>query len=85
MNKCFKKKKKKLEKPSSMKDMPDSDSDASEEGVFKGLTDASIFIGEGPVLYLQYMKTMAIMFLVLAFLNVPIYIIYSSANETSTI
>ena len=32
-NKCFKKKtKKKFEKPSSMKDLPDTDSDASEEG-----------------------------------------------------
>lgn len=33
-NKCLKKKKKKFVKPSSMKDLPDTDSDASEEGPF---------------------------------------------------
>ena len=35
-----------------MKDLPDTDSDASEEGPFKGLSDASIYIGEGPILFL---------------------------------
>ena len=52
--KCFKKKtKKKFEKPSSMKDLPDTDSDASEEGPHKGLSDAAMYVGEGPILFLQ--------------------------------
>ena len=51
-SKIFKKKKRKLEKPSSMRDMPDSDSNGSEEGPFKGLNDAAMYVGEGPILVL---------------------------------
>ena len=68
-----------------MADMPDSDSDASEEGPFRGLNDAAMYIGEGPVLYLQIMKTFAILFSVLAFINGPIFLIYSSAAEKSAV
>lgn len=35
-----------------MMDLPDTDSDASEEGPFQGLSDAAMYVGEGPILYL---------------------------------
>lgn len=85
INKCFKKKKKKLEKPSSMRDMPDSASDGSEEGPYRGLSDSAMFIGEGPILFLQIMKTFTIMFFVLSLINVPVFWIYSRANEVGAI
>lgn len=65
--------------------MPDSDSDASEEGPFRGLSDAAMFIGEGPILYLQIMKSFAILFLALSVINAPVFWIYSAAAEKSTI
>lgn len=52
-NWCFKKKKRKFEKPVSMRDVPDSDSDSSDtKNTYKGLSNAAIYVGEGPVLYL---------------------------------
>ena len=80
-NKLFKKPKKKLQTPSSMGDLPDSDSGGEEEGPFKGLTDSAMYIGEGPILYLQIVKSFAIMFFVLGLINVPCFWIYSRANE----
>ena len=68
-----------------MRDMPDSDSDVSEEGPFKGLNDAAMYIGEGPILFLQIMKTFSILFTVLSLINAPIFWIYSAANETNAI
>lgn len=68
-----------------MKDMPDSDSDASDEGPFQGLNDAAMFVGEGPILYLQIMKTFAIMFLALSFINIPVFWIYTASHEVSII
>lgn len=81
----FKRRKRKLEKPISMRDMPDSDSDISEEGPFRGLTDAAMYIGEGPILYLQIIKTFAVLFLVLTIINLPIFWIFSSSIEKSTL
>lgn len=65
--------------------MPDSDSDAEEEGPFKGLTDSAMYVGEGPILYLQIMKTFAVMFFVLSLINLPMFLIYSKANDVSLI
>ena len=61
-----------------MKDVPDSDSDSEANDTFKGLSTAAINLGEGAIMYLQMMKTFAVLFLVLAVINMPIYMIYSS-------
>ena len=39
-------------KPDSMKDVPDSDSDSAANDTFQGLSPASIYLGEGAVMYL---------------------------------
>ena len=49
-----------------MIDVPDSGSDSDENlDSYKGLSKAAIYVGEGAVLYLQIMKTIGIMFLIL--------------------
>ena len=49
----FPKNKKNIAKPKTMKDVPSSDSNDSEKNdTFKGLSNASIYLGEGAVLYL---------------------------------
>lgn len=74
--KKFRKKTHKFEKPESMIDLPDSGSSSSEGDEDKGLTKASQALGDGASLYLQMMKTLAIMFLLLSLVNIPLYIIY---------
>lgn len=69
-----KKKDKGLIKPDSMKDVPDGDAADS----FQGLTKAAIYLGEGPVLYLQIIKTLAILCTLLTLINVPLFFMYSS-------
>ena len=44
-----------------------------------------MYIGEGPILYLQIQKTFAILFFVLSVLNIPIYWIYAASNEVSPV
>ena len=39
-------------KPETMKDVPDSDSDSEANDTFKGLSAASIYLGEGAIMYL---------------------------------
>ena len=68
-------------KPDSMKDVPDSESDSAANDTFKGLSPASIHLGEGAVLYLQMMKTFAILFFILTILNIPVFMMYSSMTE----
>ena len=64
-----------------MADVPSSDSEDSEKNdTFKGLSNASIHLGEGAILYLQTMKTLAILFLILSLINIPIMLMY--ANST---
>jgi len=46
------KKKKFIVKPETMKDVPDSDSDSEANDTFKGLSSASIYLGEGAIMYL---------------------------------
>jgi hypothetical protein len=48
------KKRKSFEKPDTMKDVPTSSDDSSDNknDTFKGLSKAAIYIGEGPILYL---------------------------------
>lgn len=62
-----------------MQDVPSScsDSASSDEGLgpdsFKGLSQASKYVGEGAILYLQNMKTFSVLFLILVILNIPLY------------
>ena len=70
-------------KPSSMNDLPDSASESSgdeDEGGFGGLTSAGAHLGIGAVLYLQIMKTFAILFFFLTILNLPVYALYASST-----
>ena len=64
-----------------MADVPSSDSEDSEKNdTFKGLSNASIHLGEGAILYLQTVKTLAILFFILSLINIPIMLMY--ANST---
>ena len=82
----FKVEKQKFEKPAHLKELEgDSGSDASssssssdEDAGQRGLTVAAQHLGEGAALYLQSMKTIAIMFAVLTILNYPILYMYST-------
>ena len=66
----------KYPKPESMLDQPDTGSSSSEGDEDKGITKCSQALGDGATLYLQMMKTFAIMFFLLTILNMPVYIIY---------
>lgn len=52
--KCLRKEKGKVDRPDSMLDVPSTDSDQDSGGndTYEGLSRASIYIGEGPFLYL---------------------------------
>lgn len=72
-----------FEKPDSMWYIPDSASSSSsnlEDGA-AGLTMASQCLGDGANLYLQSMKTLAIMFIVLTIVNLPIFVVYQSTTR----
>ena len=74
---------KKKRKPPTLEGMPDSGSSTSEEEEecgFGGLTAAGAHVGVGAILYLQTMKTMTMLFLVLTILNLPVYFIYSQTT-----
>lgn len=60
-----------------MKDLPESNSssDDEDEGT-KGLTQCSIALGEGATLYLQMMKTLTVMFIILTIINIPLLSFY---------
>ena len=85
----FKVRKQKFEKPAHLKELEgDSDSDgcsssssSDEDAGQRGLTVAAQHLGEGAALYLQSMKTIAIMFTVLTILNIPILYMYSSQTS----
>lgn len=69
------------EKPDSLADIPSTDSSDSDIGdSFKGLSSASKYLGEGATLYLQTMKTLFILFLILTIINIPVYVIYNNAT-----
>lgn len=68
-----------------MKNIPSSDTSSSGSGQeddprAKGLTTAAQNLGEGATLYLQSMKTLAIMFTILSVINFPLYFIYQSST-----
>ena len=70
-------------KPETLEGMPDSGSstsDEEDESGFGGLTAAGAHLGVGAILYLQTMKTMTVLFLVLTILNLPVYFLYSQTT-----
>jgi hypothetical protein len=77
------KKHKKFQRPVSMQDLPDTDSsdDPIKNDTYKGLSEAAIYLGEGAVLYLQTMKTLAILFFILTVINLPLYILLQSSTR----
>ena len=60
-----------------MKDVPDDQKKDS----FEGLSKAAIYVGEGPILYLQIMKTLGIMCSILTILNIPLFMLYSAPSN----
>ena len=69
-------------RPESMWYYFDSSSDgSSEEGEAGGINKCTVSLGEGATLYLQTMKTLCIMFVILSIINIPLYAIYSSTEK----
>ena len=60
-----------------------SDGDSKRTKQVKGITQASLKIGAGAVLYLQTLKTLAILFFILMLINLPIYIMYASSTNNN--
>ena len=85
LNWFFKKQKKLIEKPESMKDVPDSGSDSENHDSFEGLSQAAIYVGEGAILYLQIVKTLGIMCVILSIINFPLYIVYANAANLAPV
>ena len=56
-----------------------SSSDGMEAG-FGGLSPAACHLGRGAVLYIQMLKTLSVMFIVLSLVNVPIFLMYNSST-----
>ena len=77
------KKKKTVDKPDTMADVPDSpESSASDyEDPYYGLQNGAIYLGEGAVLYLQIMKTIMYLFLVLTIINLPPLMLYPNLTN----
>jgi hypothetical protein len=78
------KKKIHVPKPESMADVPDSHSDddgSSGDDAYKGLENAAIFLGEGPVLYLQILKTILWMFFFLCLVNLPAFLVLPGLSD----
>ena len=85
LNWCFKKQKKQIEKPESMQDVPDSGSDSENMDSFEGLSSAAIYVGEGAILYLQIVKTLGIMCVILSIINMPLFMVYQNAGQSGSI
>lgn len=70
-------------KPDSMWYMPETESsstDQSDDGP-AGLSPATAALGEGAALYLQSMKILAWMFVVLSIINFPLLLIYPAPTK----
>jgi hypothetical protein len=64
-----------------MIDLPDSGSSSSDGDEDKGLTKTSQALGDGASLYLQMMKTLAVMFSLLSVMNLPLFIVYEGNTQ----
>ena len=74
---------KKFERPASMADLPDTDSDLSSDD--NAISECSQALGDGATLYLQMMKTLAIMFFILSIMNIPLYVMYENNTDGNEI
>jgi hypothetical protein len=81
----FPREKKLIEKPESMQDVPDSGSGSDNHDSFQGLSQAAIYVGEGAILYLQIVKTLGIMCVILSVINMPLYMIYAHAGNLAPV
>lgn len=66
-----------------MADLPDSNSDESSDD--EAISECSQALGDGAILYLQMMKTLTIMFLLLTVMNVPLCILYENNTDGNDI
>jgi hypothetical protein len=66
-----------------MADLPDTDSDLSSD--VNDISECSQALGDGATLYLQMMKTLAIMFFVLSIMNIPLYVLYENNTDGNDI
>ena len=74
---------KKFERPESMADLPDSNSDESSDD--NAISECSQALGDGATLYLQMMKTLTIMFFMLTIMNIPLYVLYENNTDGNEI
>jgi hypothetical protein len=70
-----------MEKPEHMIDELTSGSSSSSEEGEGGISACSQALGDGASLYLQMMKTLAIMFAILSIVNIPILMIYENNTQ----
>lgn len=71
-----------VDKPDTMADVPSTDSNSEINDSFNGLSSASQHLGEGALLYLQTMKTLAFLFLCLTIINAPLLFMYSNSTNS---
>ena len=71
-----------LDVPSSCSDCSSSDEFGPDS--FKGLGQASKYVGEGAILYLQNMKTFSVLFFILVILNLPLYMLFMMSTDDSS-
>lgn len=80
-----------VRKPESMADVPSSgssDGGSEADDPYRGLENSAIFLGEGPVLYLQILKTILYIFVFLCLINLPCFLVLpgmSYDNEWSDV
>ena len=66
-----------LKKKEELSESDMSNDEGQGSNQIQGITQASLRLGPGAVLYLQTLKTLAILFFILMILNGPIYLFYS--------
>ena len=66
-----------------MADLPESGSEScdSEERLARGLTPTALGLGDGVTLYLQMMKAITVMMVILSIINIPLMILYARNTE----
>jgi hypothetical protein len=56
-------------------------SDSDEDGAYGGMSVTACNLGMGACLYLQIMKTLAILFFILSVINIPILLTYANSTK----
>lgn len=76
-----------MAKPQSMNDVPTSSdsSDTDLEDEYWKLPTSTRYLGQSSILYLQTMKSLAILFFILSLINLPLfYLYYSNTTHIDT-